>query len=76
MADTTTTPVNIHGGHTSQASRPAWEGWILGQVQAETGLGVFDRSMAARLSGYGLKPPSPERQQAVLDSIKRIRGER
>jgi hypothetical protein len=74
MADTTTTPVNIHGGHTSKASRPAWEGWILGQVQAETGLGLFDRSMAALLSGYGHDLPSPQRRAALLDSIKRVKG--
>lgn len=65
--------VNPHGGH-ARASRAAWEGWILGQVQAETGLGLFDRAMAARLSGYGHDLPSPQRRQAILDSIKRVKG--
>ena len=72
MSDTTTAPVNIHGGH-ARASRAAWEGWVLGEVQVEVGVGVGARSTAALLSGYGHDLPSPERRRALLDSIKRVR---
>ena len=74
MSDTTTTPVpvNIHGGH-ARASRAAWEGWVLGEVQVEVGVGVGARSTAALLSGYGHDLPSPARRRVVLDSIKRVR---
>jgi hypothetical protein len=70
---------NVHGGHTTKASRPAWAGWVMGQVQAEkgSGMGLFNRSMAVLLSGYGHDLPSPERRRALLDIIKRVReGER
>jgi hypothetical protein len=71
----TKAPINHHGGH-AKATRAAWAGWVMGQVQAEkgSGLGVFDRSMAALLSGYGHDLPSPERRRALLDGIKRVKG--